>query len=91
MIDKNLNALAWKRKRLKFNDTTLKTVLQIIAQQYNVNIDLKNKSLEKCPISGGYSIETNVSNLLEQVTSNQKIEVKKISETEYELVGGKCE
>lgn len=91
LSDTNLNALAWKRKRLKFNNTTLKTVLKTIAQQYNVNVDLKNKSLEECPVSGGYSIETEVFNLLEQVTSNQKISVKKLSAAEYELVGGKCE
>ena len=89
--DENLNTLAWKRKRLKFNDTTLKDALKTITQQYNITIDLKNQSLEKCLISGGYSIKTNVLSLLEQITSNQKIEVKKLSKTEYELIGGTCE
>ncbi len=89
--DKNLNALAWKRNRLKFNNTTLKTVLKTIAQQYKVNIDLENKSLEECPISGGYSMKTEVYNLLEQITESKKITVKKLSETEYVLTGGVCE
>lgn len=89
--DENLNSLAWKRQRLKFNDTTLKNALKTITKQYNITIDLKNKSLEKCLISGGYSIKTNALSLLEQVTSNQKIKVKKLTETEYELIGGVCE
>ena len=89
--DKNLNALAWKTKRLKFNDSTLKNALKTITQQYNITIDLKNKSLEKCLVSGGYNIKTNVLTILEQLTSIQKIEVNKLSETEYELIGGSCE
>lgn len=88
--DENLNALAWKRKRLKFDNTSLKNVLKTITKQYNITINLKNQSLEKCLISGGYSIKTNAFILLEQITSNQKIEVIKLNETEYELVGGTC-
>ena len=88
--DKNLNQLSWKRKRLKFNNTALQTALNKIAVHYNINIKLENKSIKDCHISGSYSTKTEVLKLLQQVTTNQKIKIKKLNETEYKLTGGTC-
>lgn len=88
--DKNLNQLSWKRKRLKFNNTALQTALNKIALHYNINIKLENTSIKDCRISGSYSTKTEVFNLLQQVTSNQKIKIKRLNENEYKLMGGTC-
>ncbi len=89
--DKNLNAISWKRKSLKFQNTTLENALSTLENQFNININLENKGLKKCSISGRYKTTTPIFDLLRDLTSNQKIEVKKLSETEYELIGGACE
>ena len=89
--DKNLNAISWKRKSLKFQNTTLEYALSTLEDQFKIRVSLKNKSLEKCSVSARYKTTTPIFEILKDLTSNQNIEVKKVSETEYDLIGGTCE
>jgi len=91
VTDKNLNAISWKRESLKFQNTTLEEALSILENQFKIKVNLENKNLIKCSFSGRYKTTTPIFELLKDLTSNQKIEVKKISETEYKLIGGTCE
>ncbi|MFK8008512.1 MAG: DUF4974 domain-containing protein [Saprospiraceae bacterium] len=75
---------------MKFQNTTLEYALSTLENQFNININLENKSLKKCSISGRYKTTTPIFELLKDLTSNQRIQVKKLSETEYQLIGGTC-
>lgn len=90
VVDKNLNALAWKRKSLRFQNTTLENALSTLESQFNIKIELQNKDLANCLLSARYKTTTPVFDILKDLTSGQKIEVKKFSETEYQLNGGRC-
>ncbi|HFB99422.1 MAG TPA: DUF4974 domain-containing protein [Phaeodactylibacter sp.] len=89
VADKNLNSLAWQRKNLKFEDTSLKNVFATIARQYDVKI-LMNKNIEKCTVSGFYKTETKVFDLLKSIASVHHLQVKKLKNKVFELQGKGC-
>lgn len=88
--DKNLNALSWKRKSLKFDDAPLEEILSTLEKHFKVNIELQNKDLLKCSLSGYYKTKDPVKNILEQVADHTNFKVKPVSKTEYILTGGTC-
>ncbi len=45
------NALAYKNRQFTFDGTPLREVVQQLSDAYGVDISLKNKALEKCPLS----------------------------------------
>ncbi|HEV8512285.1 MAG TPA: FecR domain-containing protein [Cyclobacteriaceae bacterium] len=52
---KGLNSLAWKTKRLKFEDTPLDEVLIDLARYYNVHFEMKSKAKLNCHFSGNFN------------------------------------
>jgi ferric-dicitrate binding protein FerR (iron transport regulator) len=52
---KSLNALAWKTKRLKFEDTSLDEVLTDLARYYNVHFEMSSKNKLNCHFSGNFN------------------------------------
>lgn len=88
--DTNLNDLAWQRQRLKFANTPLREVLTTIENHYNITLDLTNKSILNCLLSGSYTIDTDMENVLKNITATFDLSIKKQSPTHYQLTGGRC-
>lgn len=89
--DKNLNALSWKRKSIKFDDATLEEALSTLEKHFDINIEIQNEDILNCSVSGRYNTNAPIKNILEQLTVLQNVKVKPVSKTEYILTGGTCE
>lgn len=88
--DTNLNTLAWKRKSLSFSNTRLEYVIDDIARQYGLKISLDNPFTDDCPFSGRFSTDLPIENIFKMLNDIHDIEVQKINEQEYLLIGGRC-
>lgn len=88
--DTNLNALAWKRKRLNFSGTALSEVMQVLMNKYTLTLTLDNPFLDECPFTGSFKTETKIQLILEGLASAYKAELQKVSDKEYLLIGGIC-
>jgi len=84
--DKDLNELAWQRKKLKFTGTSLQNALSVIGKQYGVSIILENENIANCEIAGNYKIDTNIISLLKNISQATVTE----KNGAYILTGGKC-
>jgi ferric-dicitrate binding protein FerR (iron transport regulator) len=52
---KGLNALAWKTKRLQFEDTPIDEVLVDLTRYFNVQFEMKSKNKLNCHFSGAFN------------------------------------
>ncbi|MGK0363821.1 MAG: transmembrane sensor [Saprospiraceae bacterium] len=84
--DADLNELAWQRKKLKFTGTTLQNALSVIEKEYGVSVILENESIANCEVAGNYKTDTNVINLLKNISQATVTE----KDGKYILTGGKC-
>jgi len=84
--DADLNELAWQRKKLKFTGTTLQNALSVIEKQYGISIRLENENIANCEIAGIYKTDTNIENLLKNISQATVTE----KEGKYVLTGGVC-
>lgn len=50
----NVNVKAWQDRRFVFDNTPLQAVIQHLNAVYNINISLKNKALEQCPLTARF-------------------------------------
>lgn len=91
VTDANLNQLAWQRQRLQFKNTTLSEVLNTIANYYEILIDLENKNLATCSLSGSYQIKDGVEEILKNIATNFNLQVKTVGKNDYQLLGGRCQ
>lgn len=93
VTDKNLNAISWKRKSLKFQDNTLEEVISAITHQASnsLYISLGNEKMKKCRISGRYATDTDIMILLKDITSIHNMEVEQIDHRGWKISGDSCE
>lgn len=89
--DKNLNGLAWQRKKLKFQETTFMDVAGTIAQQYQVSVTIRNQEMLQCLVNGQYNLATEVASLLKNIAAIYGAEVTEVGERNFEITGGSCQ
>ncbi|MFK7982131.1 MAG: FecR family protein [Saprospiraceae bacterium] len=89
-IDRNLNALAWQRKRLVFRDTPLRLAIQTIAEFHNVTIHIAANNMKNCPFTGRYDTTKPLETLLKEVGEVLKMELVENGATDFTLIGGIC-
>ena len=70
----NSNYLSWKTGTLFFKDTHLATVRDALAKYYDVQIELKEKSLAYCRFSGEFK-EKPLIDILNQIRSEFKFDI----------------
>lgn len=88
--DKNLNGLAWQRKSLRFNDTTLQNVLFEIETYFGTEIELENAGLANCKVSGRYKTDGGAEEVLGNIGAFFGAKTKRVANNKYILSGGKC-
>jgi ferric-dicitrate binding protein FerR (iron transport regulator) len=86
----SLNALSWVKKELIFDDTPLKEVVKELKNHFNVSLTLESAGIERCTFTGKFK-EESLSDVLGTLTLVLRLEVEKISESEYTLNGEPCE
>jgi len=55
LAQSNPNVLAYKTRQFTFDGTPLREVVQQLSDAYGVNISLKNKALENCPLTAPFN------------------------------------
>jgi ferric-dicitrate binding protein FerR (iron transport regulator) len=87
---KNLNELAWRTKKLVFDNTTLSSAISTIQDFYHVSIQIENKDLENCPLTATFDNKP-IGTVLETLTTLLGAESEQLATGEYVLKGGKCQ
>ena len=90
MEGQDMNELAWQSGRILFDNTPLKEVIEDLAKLFEVEIELKDTNLSNCPYSGLERTEDGISAILESVANEFKMQVKRLGNTSFELLGGSC-
>ncbi|HFA49542.1 MAG TPA: DUF4974 domain-containing protein [Bacteroidetes bacterium] len=81
--------LAWHTKKLVFENTPLKEVLETVGQFYEVNIVLENKKMEACPVSAVFDNKP-LATVLQTLSVLFKAEAVKAGQNKYLFKGGSC-
>lgn len=72
-ITDNPNFLAWKTGIIKFENTPLATVAEVLREQYKVEIEFENEQTQYCTISGKFDNE-NLNTILKTIKQRAEIE-----------------
>ncbi|MBT33041.1 MAG: hypothetical protein CMO01_25565 [Thalassobius sp.] len=81
--------IAWKENILYFDNTSMREVANTLENWYDIDIIIKDNSLNNCLISGKYKSDE-LSNILESLKFMQNISFEKTGEKEITLSGGNC-
>jgi len=84
------NGMAWKRKSLKFHDSSLDKALKDIARFFDAEISLRESTGAACPISGRYNTDSEIESLLRNVASVHGSSIEKINNNSFIVRGGNC-
>lgn len=87
---KNLNELAWRTKKLVFDNASLSSVIFTIQDFYQVTIQIENKDLENCPLTATFDNKP-IGTVLETLTTLLGAASEQLPTGEYVLKGGKCQ
>ncbi|MEM1120458.1 MAG: FecR domain-containing protein, partial [Bacteroidota bacterium] len=68
----------------------LADVIADLSNQFDVKIRLANTDLTSCPISSLHKRSDGIQKILAEIALTLKMEVRKIGNTSFELVGGEC-
>lgn len=83
------NAIAWKTKRLDFQDTPLKQVLEALERYFDVEIKTTNNKILNCQFQGSYQ-DPKIEEILEAVAFGSSLNLSKGGGT-YTLAGEGCQ
>jgi len=84
----NNNYLAWKTGKLTFNSTPIATVTDILAEYYNIEIELEDKALAYCLFTGSFDNQP-VDIVLNQIQSKLNFNIN-ISGNKIKISGKAC-
>jgi ferric-dicitrate binding protein FerR (iron transport regulator) len=85
----NLNALAWKEKRLVFRKSSLDDVLENVEQYFNVDIEVNNKNILPCRFTGSYDHPT-LDDIIEALSVSLNLTISRQGDA-YVLDGDGCQ
>lgn len=88
--DQSLNALAWQSRTLSFQNTPLKKVLSDLERYYKINLELSDVDLYGCNYTSPFT-NTQLTVVLESISTAFGMELEKVNETNYRLKGGACQ
>jgi len=84
------NTIFWKNKTLTFSDRRLIEALVTIRRELKIGVELEDKYMEECRLTGRFPNATPQS-VLQQIADTFKMELVEISEGKFELKGGDCD
>lgn len=88
--DENLNACAWKREELRFNNTPLKEVFNCMERFYKIDFEVENQDILEC---GGFSTRLKKESLQKAITGlteTYNVEFIKQNDSNFLVKGGAC-
>lgn len=85
----NPNLLAWQSGTLSFQGVKVKEALQVLSEQYEVNIKLDNDNINNCSFSSPF-VNQPVDQVLEQIARVFGAKVLRDADGNFALTGGSC-
>lgn len=82
------NALYWKSKTLKFQNSPLKVVFKTFEQLFDVNIEMSDSTIGNCRLSSSFK-DSSLDDMLKVILEIHDLKMKK-SEGRYEITGKGC-
>ena len=82
------NVLAWKTRKLSFDNMPMRKLIEDVEKLYDVEISLQNPSFGDCPITTTFQDES-LEEVLETIKLLFDIEIKKNGQR-YQLIGKGC-
>jgi ferric-dicitrate binding protein FerR (iron transport regulator) len=86
---KQLNALAWKEKRLIFKKTALSDVVKALEEYFNVDIEVKNKNALRCRFTGSFD-KPSLSEIIEALGVSLDLNIVEQRDSVYVVEGNGC-
>ena len=80
----------YKNRIFNFDATPLSTVVEQLGKAYGVQISLKNKNLENCPLTAKYN-KLSLERVLQLVSESFSLKIEKTEGSGYVLLGNGCE
>jgi ferric-dicitrate binding protein FerR (iron transport regulator) len=84
-----LNALAWKEKRLIFKKTALSDVVKALEEYFNVNIEIRNKNALRCRFTGSFD-KPSLSEIIEALGVSLDLSIVEQRHSVYVVEGNGC-
>jgi transmembrane sensor len=84
-----LNALAWKEKRLIFKKTILSDVVEVLEEYFNVDIEVRNKNALRCRFTGSFD-KPSLSEIIEALSVSLDLNITEQRNKTYLVEGNGC-
>ena len=87
-INKNINYLSWKTKKLIFEGVELQKIVNTLNKTYNVNIIILNPDLKKCKLTNTFDKQS-LKSIIKVLEATLDIQIDKKGNV-YEIRGSGC-
>jgi transmembrane sensor len=84
----NLNALAWKEKRLIFKKSSLNTVIENLETYFKIQIEIKDRNILRCRFTGSYN-QPKLEEIIEALSVSLNLTISKRGDA-YLIDGKGC-
>ncbi|MCV9386560.1 FecR family protein [Reichenbachiella ulvae] len=85
----NINYLSWKTHLISFQSEPLEEVVQLLNENFGVEIQLSNDMLKNCVLTADFK-DQEVNDILEIISLTFSLELKKLSDNRFVLSGEGC-
>jgi len=90
MEENDMNEIAWHSDKLIFMNTPLSEVIIDLERQFEVEITLKDATLNSCEYGATHKINQGITAILEAIAETYKMDLKPLGNTSFELANGSC-
>lgn len=80
---------SWRHEQLVFRNNTYKEVIQRLEADYNIHVELENKSLNDCRVMASFNKGAGLEDILKLLSISNSFSYK-INENEITILGGSC-
>jgi transmembrane sensor len=89
--DENLNASAWQRKKLIFNNLQLFKIAKDVEDFYKIKVEISDIKMQNCSFTGRFDTQRKPEQLLNDIAQVLKMTLEKRAENDFILRGGTCQ
>ena len=79
----NENAIAWKQKKIRFENQTFNEIALELFIKYNVKIKFESRQISKFRFTGSFDEKTPINEILETLKLSKSFEYKRVSQNEW--------
>lgn len=84
----DINYLAWKTKKLVFENTELQDIVRTLNKTYNANVVIKSEAIKKCKLSNNFD-DQSLESVLKVLKATLDLKIKKEANV-YIITGKDC-